>query len=393
MAGVKGATWLLVGLMLTPFLDGCSGGYLESTVSVDSAGVRISTYSGDARLLPWGLDTTFLLGGEGDGPQGFYKARLPLVDVDAKGRIYVLNDTQKEVAVFDSSGANLGVYGREGGGPGEFRFPVSISAADSGIFYVMDGDKRALVSIGLDGRVRPSIGYPFSVINIGFPHFQIGNTGMGLWARDRYLGAEQADNRKDRLWWISDRDTAELVPASPSPMVSAVYPKCNMSFSIAVPFSPFPRWSQWGDRVVVNVWSEYRLEVFDAGKHILSIRQPELTDPMTEDEAVALLEVRGFPGGPCNSDAREVIRRHGYHPRPQVVRNVVLDPSSSLWVEYQGLEGDRRIDLYLENGNYAGSLDEEFPMPLYFLPDGRLVIQVKDTFDVERLGIARLLRK
>lgn len=392
MADIETTTRLLVGLLVTLFLGGCREGAPESTVAVDSAGVRISTYRGGVKLLPWSLDTTRLLGGEGGGPEGFYKARLPLVDADSKGRIYILNDTQREVSVFDSAGVNLGVFGREGDGPGEYRFPVSVSAADAGVFYVLDGDKRSIGGMGLDGRVRPPIPYPFSVINIGFPHFQIGQTGMGLWARDPFFGAEGAEDRKDRLWWISDRDTVELVPARPSPVVSATYPKCGMSFSIAVPFSPFPRWAQWGDRVVVNVWSEYRLDVFDAGALTVSIRQQEGSEPLTEDEAVALLEARGFQGGPCNSDAREVVRKHGFHPRPQVVRNVALEPSGSIWVEYEGIEGDRRIDLYLEDGSYAGSLNEAFPMPLGFLPDGRLLIQVKDTFDVERLGIAPVHR-
>lgn len=382
---------LLIGLSLTLILSGCREGFPQATVLVDSAGVSIATYGGVARMLPWSLDTALLLGGEADGPEGFYKARLPLVDADSKGRIFILNDIQREVTVFDSAGMSLGVFGREGDGPGEFRFPVSVSAADSGVFFVLDGDKRAIGGMGLDGLVRPSIDYPFSVINIGFPHFQIGQTGVGLWARDPFIGAEGAKDRKDRLWWISDSDTVELVPAMPSPMASAAYPRCSMWFTIAVPFAPFPRWAQWGDRVVVNVWSDYRLDVFDAGRLTMSIRQQEESDPLTENQAVALLEARGFRGGPCNSDAREVIRKHGFSPRPQVVRNVALEPSGSFWVEYEGIDGDRRIDLYRGDGNYAGSLREEFPMPLGFLPDGRLLIQVKDTFDVERLGVARLL--
>jgi hypothetical protein len=342
-------------------------------------------------MLPWSLDTVLVLGGTGDGPEGFYRVRLPLVDADAAGRIYVLDDVQKRVAVFDSAGAAVGVFGREGDGPGELRFPVSISAADSGVFYVLDGNKRALTGLGLDGHVRPSIAYPYSVINVGFPHFQVGQRGLGLWARDPFVGAAEERGRRDRLWWISGEDTVVLVPEQPSPMTSAEYPRCGMRFTIAVPFAPFPRWAQWGDRVVVNVWSEYRLDIFDAGRLTTSIRRLERSDPLTEEGAVALLEARGFQGGPCNSDAREVIRKHGFSPRPQVVRNLAMEPSGSVWVEYEGADGHRRIDLYRRDGEYAGSLSEGFPMPLGFLPDGRLMIQVRDEFDVERLGIARVL--
>jgi len=52
--------------------------------------------------------------------------------------------------------------------------------------------------------------------------------------------------------------------------------------------------------------------------------------------------------------------------------------------------GARRIDVYGSDGRYVGSLGGEFPMPLAFLPDGRPLVALRDSLDVERLGIMRL---
>ncbi len=371
-------------------LWGC-GGVPPATTRVDSAGVAIVTYSGPEVPLGWSLDTTLVLGGASEGSESFYRVRPSLVDTDASGRIYVLDDTGKRVAIFDSTGASLGVFGREGAGPGELEFPVSI-AADPGGVLVYDGAKDAILAYTLEGVLRDPIPYPYSVIRMGFPHVQAEPGGLVLWARDRFQGSA-ARERMDRLWWVgTSGDTTELVPATPSPTSTAAYPECGMSYSIAVPFAPFPRWSQWRDRVAVNAWPAYRVNVFSGATEIMSIRRPEADLRLTESEAVERLKAQGFVAGPCNADAATVIRRHGFSPEPQVVRNVALAPSGRVWVQYEGRHGERRIDLYAADGTYEGSLSGDFPMPMTFLPGDRLVLQLVDSLDVERVGVARVVR-
>ena len=97
-----------------------------------------------------------------------------------------------------------------------------------------------------------------------------------------------------------------------------------------------------------------------------------------------MLEARGYLGA-CDDDLGETIEKHGFHPRPQVVRSLVVAPDGYVWAELTtaGVE-DRILELGPE-GRIEGILLEGFPMPLTFLPDGRPLIQVKDLLDVERM--------
>lgn len=391
MTGIRAVASAASLIIAVSLVAGCGGTGTRATTRVDSAGVSIVTYTGPEVPLTWSLDTTLVVGGASEGPASFYRVRPSLLDTDARGRIYVLDDTGKRVSIFDSTGASLGAFGSEGEGPGELEFPLSI-AADPGGVLVYDGAKDAVLAYTLDGALRDPIPYPYSVIRMGFPHVQAEPGGLVLWARDRFQGSESPE-RMDRLWWVgASGDTTELVPAMPTPTSTAAYPECGMSYSIPVPFAPFPRWSQWEDRVAVSVWPDYRVDVFEGPTEVLSIRRPEAELHLTESDAVARLKTQGFVAGPCNTDAATVIRRHGFSPEPQVVRNVALAPSGRLWVQYEGRQGERRIDLYAADGAYEGSLPEDFPMPMTFLPGDRLVLQLVDSLDVERVGVARVVR-
>ncbi len=48
-------------------------------------------------------------------------------DVDAMGRIYVLDRQNRDLRVFDPAGNHIRTIGREGGGPGEFRDPIGVA--------------------------------------------------------------------------------------------------------------------------------------------------------------------------------------------------------------------------------------------------------------------------
>ena len=58
-------------------------------------------------------------------------------DVDAWGRIFVLDDHAQEVRVFDSAGAFVRTVGRRGEGPGEFTQAGSVDLSRNGEIWVM----------------------------------------------------------------------------------------------------------------------------------------------------------------------------------------------------------------------------------------------------------------
>ncbi len=86
------------------------------------------------------LTETWSVGGpDADDPAQFYE-RLGSVsfDADGQGRLYVLDNGNHRVQVFDNNGRFLRSIGSEGEGPGEFTFARDISVNASGQVAVFD---------------------------------------------------------------------------------------------------------------------------------------------------------------------------------------------------------------------------------------------------------------
>jgi hypothetical protein len=372
---------------------GCGGSGVPTSTVVDSLGTQLVTHTGPARWLDWSLDTVRTLGGAETGPGAFFRVRQSLVDVDREGRIHVLDVSRFQALVFDSAGNHLYTVGGEGDGPDELRFPVSIaSAADEGL-YVLDGGKYSLLGWAGPDSASPRIPYPNSVINTRLAHFQLTPSGPVMWTSGRFGGSEQDGARRDRFVWIVGSDTIDLMRPAERAVSTEHYPECGMTYTVRTPLAPFPRWAQWEDRVVYNRWSEYRVDVADRGRTTLSIRGWDASPELSLPQAVEAVERNGSRGGPCNTTVREFVERHGFHPRIQLVRNVAVEASGRIWVEVQDAVGDRRLDLYSGSGDYEGSVADDFPMPIGFLPDGRALIQVVDDLDVEKIGIGLVLKE
>ena len=146
----------------------CSPSGAGNTTVADSAGVAIVTNLGQPALLEWTLDTTRIFGGDESGPATFYLARPALLDVDARGRIYVLEPNEYRVSVFDSAGVAVGSMGRQGEGSGELEWPMSVSVADEGLAYVHDGEGQ-LVQLQLGDQAGTESALNYGVIYMSSP--------------------------------------------------------------------------------------------------------------------------------------------------------------------------------------------------------------------------------
>lgn len=125
--------------------DSASDGWAGEVV--DSAGVRLVHNAGEALWGPgagWAFEESLRIGSL-DGPVEYQFGAVAGVDIDSRGRIWVLDQQTQEVRVFDGSGGYLRTMGGPGSGPGE----LSMGAA--GIF-VGPGD-TILVPDLLNSRV------------------------------------------------------------------------------------------------------------------------------------------------------------------------------------------------------------------------------------------------
>jgi hypothetical protein len=284
--------------------------------------------------------------------------------------------------------------GRQGEGPGELEWAMSVSVLDDGLAYVHDGAGQ-LVRLQLGDQAGDETALNYGVIYAYLRHVEATPQGLLVWARARFQdtdSVEEMDNRVERLLSVTGQDTVEVITGRPGYMTTAYYPRCSFTFSIRQPLAPRIRWSQWGNRVAVNAWGGFRVDVLEDHRLVRSIRWAGIGDrDLSRAEAKALLEARGYLG-PCDDGLEETIEKHGFHPRPQVVGDLTVAPDGFMWAELLTRDGGFRVLLLSPDGQIEGVLPKGFPLPLTFLPDGRPLIQVKDSLDVERIGIAGIRR-
>lgn len=141
--------------------------------------------------------------------------------------------------------------------------------------------------------------------------------------------------------------------------------------------------------MAVSVWGGFRVDVLEDNRLVRSIRWAGVGENrLSRSEAVALLEAQGYLGA-CDDGPAETIEKHGFHPQPQIVRALAIAPGGRLWVQVNTVEGIR-ILLLDPDGQIVGVLPQEFPMPVAFLPDRRPLIQVVDSVDIQRIGVAQV---
>ena len=117
----------------------------EAAVSTrDSAGVTIveNAPGADARVPRWTVADTSLRIGVVDGDPA-YQFDTPIAAAAlAGGRTAVVDYGSRQVRLYDRDGRALAVRGREGGGPGEFRWPAGV--------WALPGDSLAVYDRSLD---------------------------------------------------------------------------------------------------------------------------------------------------------------------------------------------------------------------------------------------------
>jgi hypothetical protein len=85
---------------------------------------------------------------DGDERQVFGRIRDVVVGSDRT--VYLLDEQNSAVSAFTVDGKYLGAVGGAGGGPGEFRAPVGLTAVDAGGVAVLDAAHRRITLLAVD---------------------------------------------------------------------------------------------------------------------------------------------------------------------------------------------------------------------------------------------------
>lgn len=374
----------LVGLLV--LVAACGGDQQRATTRVDSAGVEIVTYAGPDVPLAWSFDSLFALGGADSGPQAFYQLRGGLVGADAGGNLYVLDEGAKHIVVFDSTGALVRTMGREGGGPGEMKWPITLVVAPDGRSAAYDMGTGRLVWFGSDGAIGDLVSLK-GLYNGG----TIRATANGLLLPSRTWSDSPDEPGRDELLSIAGGDTARLV-SKPSAGKAITLKSCGMSISgVSVIFAPSVRWAAAGDRVAATTVTDYEIMLLTGRDTTHILRRPLKPEVATAEAAAKQVgdrfRVASSSAGEIVCKTDEVVSELGFADRIPIIAEIAAGPDSTWWVRRRPAAG---TDVYAADGEYVGTLPGSAPFPLLALPGHRIASIVTDDLDVQRLVLYRV---
>lgn len=357
-----------------------------ATTRSDSAGVVIVMNMGpDEPATPSPRSLDYRLGGEPSGPESFYQLYPWQVSVAPTGVIGVLNQEAYEASTFSSDGVLLATYGREGGGPGELRYPSSIAVRPNGDVLVYDYQKQALVGFSASGEVLDE-----RRLTVPFHGMGMAGTRVGLIVlsdtRPRGTGTVTR-----RILHLTPTDTVQLGPGVNSSTNTVVYESCGMRLSQPPLFASDLVWASDGARTAVVAGADYSIWVFDDTTLAHVVRRD--IEPEAVTEGVARREVGdgeswSVGGRECLVPADEILEQRGYAAAVPVVEAVAVTPSGGLWVRRRSPgTRERSLDVFDRDGRYLESVSPSPPFPIGFLPDGRYVTIETDSLDVQTLAV------
>lgn len=146
-----------VACMLVGFMNACDGHQQEALFDVvDSAGVRIAISNGPlwSDTPAWQIDATpFVSIGEEDGDPRYTLDRVRWPRRLTDGRVIVPNTRSGIVKVYSLAGEYVTQFGRQGEGPGEFRFMARISSDAGDTIRIYDDFLNRITIFMPDGEV------------------------------------------------------------------------------------------------------------------------------------------------------------------------------------------------------------------------------------------------
>lgn len=378
-------TSLLRALIAVPVLLGaCRTGDRTGAVTlVDSANVTIVQNRGSERSLGWTFDEVASVESGDESGVDLSSLTEYTVDADTMGHIYVIDSWfGHRVQVLDTNGRLLRVLTRKGEGPGELGEGVSISASPEGVLAVTDFTKNGIVRVRFDGTVLPLLrlaGYDL------FGGARVSADTIVLHTLDL-----RERNGGEAIRYRTDHDTVTLALHIPPRL--GWLPFCNDGMEGLTPMlTPDLRWTARGGRVIVHHTAEYRIDDFQAGRLVRSIRRDVQGRPGNVESVHRFYpEGRVVGSRSCTVTASELVAKRGVAPTVQPIRRLSIDLDGRIWAEHNAFPDEiPRTDLFDSLGRYLGTL-RGFGAPLAFPSRDLLVFASTDsTSDQPRLLVLR----
>ena len=331
--------------MLLASLSGCGGKRDDIGVVVrDSGGIEI-VESLEGAWGPgggWSLSAEPVVSiGAAEGPQEYLLDRVRAALLLPDRRILVANGGTSELRYFDSSGTYLYSAGRDGSGPGEFKFIVSVRLVRDSL-VVFDGDLNRISVFSISGAYGRTLTFDRAPASRPF--------ALWVFADGRILAAQLVF---DRGAVGLRRERTQLVYRRYSPngavldslgvfLLGEAYSESSTIAPGAsrVTDAPFGRRASTnvsGNRLYYASSETYDIQVFDsAGRLERIIRRPVPNRPVTSRDIEAF-KAEFVEGSAPGSWHRRIVDALEFPETTPAYGTVVVDALGNVWVaEYSG---------------------------------------------------------
>ena len=316
-------------------------------------------------------------------------------DVDAWGRIFVLDHQAQEVRIFDSAGNFVRTVGGKGEGPGEFTQAGSVDLSLNGEIWVMGMSQGRVSIFDTTGTyVRGERTNTGGRTILPYPG--------GFDPMDRYNVVLLPSIMNGMARFDQSYNPIDTISLPENPVEAEYFELVNedgfTTMSAAVPFQGFMAWRFSPTGTVWTLLTDrYEfLEMTTGGEVLRRVTKDHEPIPVTDEEreqAIDNLEWFTSQGGQ--------IDRSKFPKSKPSTASFFIDDAGNLWVEQQVAASDsdnagRLFDLFDPEGRYLGTLRLPFSLawsrPEPIVRDGILYGVTSDEVGVQYVVRARIAK-
>jgi hypothetical protein len=334
------------------------------------------------RVPGWTLERAAMVGGEHATPDAALYDVIS-VEEDAAGNFYALNQGDKRILAFDSTGRFLRAIGRRGKGPGEMLAPLAIAPWGADGLFVLDPVNARL------NRFRRSDGAflgaaPAGGEGISLRRMRMTPDGRVFVEAHRPTVLTGARTSQPFVA-LMDTLTGNLTRVLELDPVSRLQVKQESGVRVMDrPFSPRPVWAvdSRGD-VLFGTGSTFEVFRQAGGQRQVVVRGEGEAQPVTGFDRQAFLDRRRQQANAAGIDFPET--------KP-FYNDLLTDTDDRVWVQTPRAEGSRAWEIFDRSGRKAGELLLPAKTYLRGISRGSLYVVQLDDNDVETLLRFRLRR-
>lgn len=361
-----------------------------ATVTTDSAGVRMRALSAADQPYDGELEEVARLAPRDSGAGAFGAVYAGNVATNGVDRIYIFNQDESSIAVFDDTGAPRATFGRRGGGPGEVGTGTDLSVEPDGALSVFDYARDAYVRFDSAGAALPLRRLPSD--SIGAPDASGRALPDGFLFATRRMGT---DSLTRALRLLTDTDTTTLVTQTIAVTKEMAFGTCPVRlFGIPPYFATEFAYDAAPGGVAVLRDRTWRVEWYHGGRlaEVWTRPGPERASSLDAlaREAGEGLTIR-FNNESCTTPLAEAAEARGMVPTIPALRRIAVAPDGTLWAErWEPAKDMQRVDVIDPDGRYRGTISGR-GAPLGFLRGGRVLYADTDSVtEVQSLVVWRV---